>query len=183
MKEETFLHVSPVFNRESILKYGLIPHKPSLNHHAKTFLDFGMFQTLEDKMLYMWERCDKDNKFIKDAIYYFTWIKPRNAIHQQNDYNIIDPRLFLCSFTEMLYDVYEVKNITEVSRGIRDLHWQEPSNDRYSSIFNMDDKYAHKDKTLIFSRSIEQDIKIIKQASFEYINGKYRIKILKNINV
>ena len=180
---ESFIHVSPITNRASILQNGLHPHKPSLQHHVDAFLSFGYFQTREDKMLYLWESCDKDNKFIKDAIYYFTWIKPRNAIHKENDYQIIDPRLYLCNFTEMLYDVYEVKNITEVTRGVRDPHWQEPSSDRYSSIFNMDDKYAHNDKNLVFSRSIEKDIKIIKQASFEYINGQYRIKILKNVRI
>lgn len=184
MEQETYLHVSPVFNRESILTHGLKPSKPSLQHHVDSFLHWGMFNTRDDKVLYMWESCDKDNKFIKDALYYFAWIKPRNAIKREFDYGkIVHENLF--EFDSMLYDVYEIKNITEVSRrpGIRDYHAQEPGDNNYNSLYKMDPKYAHNDKTLVFSKSVEQDIRIIKQASLEYLNGKYRIKILKSVNL
>jgi len=186
---EEYLHISEVTNRESILKYGLLPHTPSLEHHSLCFMSNGWFKNMDDKILYMWLSCDKNDKYIKDGVYYQTWIKPRNKFHDpdlplyvKGIYNNVN----LYHSSEMLFDIWLVKSNSELykkeNRG-RDLHYQEPAESIRSSLYKMHEEYAHDDKELALSLDIEKDITLIKQAKYEYNvkTRKFSIKILKEV--
>ena len=69
-----YLHISERYNRESILKKGLLPSKVLLSEHLEDFREENFLSDKENKILYTWESSEKDNKFIKDMIYCKIWI-------------------------------------------------------------------------------------------------------------
>jgi len=177
------IHISEIYNRNSILKNGLFPTKVNLDHHLESFRENGYLPNDETKILYTWKDCNKNEKFIRDMIYCKTWLHPRNnlAIGEEEDY--IDFRNIdmnnLYPYKNMIYDVYKIENFNPLNSDV--CHVQEPDDSIYNTCYEMDDYYSHNDKVLLFSKKIEKNIKIIGQASLEIIGGKIITKIFKNI--
>jgi len=185
---EKFLHISPIINRISILQNGILPSKVVCpEHHLKYFRRDGLLTNNENKIIYFWCDCNKNEKFIKDMVYCKTWIEPRIKYIQEMDdleqyekgckilkklYNVN-----LYKYSKMIFDVFLIENIKEPRCNYRPLHSQEPSLDD-SVLGVMNDKYAHNNKELAFSKTPEKNIKIICQAQYYFYKGKETIKIL-----
>jgi hypothetical protein len=82
----------------------------------------------------------------------------------------------------MIYDIYKVINFNAVEDSLKLYHEQESSSDKYSTLYNMDERYQHTDKILILSKQKEQTIKRIGQAKM-WIDKKDRVQtqIFKSI--
>lgn len=178
------IHISERYNRNLILATGLKPSKVLLDQHLQSFHQLGYLPKNENKMLYMWQDSEKNAKFVKDMAYCKTWISPRNKLcsysnpDQWPDFSkIVMDKLY--PYKDMIYDIYAIKNPFYVNNF--ELHTQEPSENKQNSCYGMDDRYAHDDKVLILSRSIESDIKIVGQAVMHIDKrNKINIKIIKN---
>jgi hypothetical protein len=68
MGELTAIHISEIYNRDSILKNGLFPSEVLLPHHLERFREDGYLEEDENKMLYMWCDSEKNEKFIMKKI-------------------------------------------------------------------------------------------------------------------
>ena len=186
-----YIHISEKYNRNSILKNGLLASKVLLLDHLKDFKYNGYLSEDEDEILYAWLSSEKDNKFIKDMIYCKIWITPRNKmlINIENNSNNVFGNFdfknktnifYWTPYLNMIYDVYEIQNLNILNKDneTKIFHVQEPNDEYYDSLYEMDNKYAHDDKELCFSKSRELDFKIIKNAYLNINkNGKINIKI------
>ena len=182
------IHLSEIYNRESILKNGLLPSKIKLPMHLSYFKTMG-WCTDDDKILYSWEDCDKNEKYIKDMIYIKVFGHARNEIHdiyykKNNVYdkdNIQIKEFFnfkelgvmpIYDYDSMIFDVYGI----EEEGTYAGEHVQEPCDDEASSLCVMDEDYAHNDKDIMTYKKPVQ-AKLIGQASYHYSNNKINIKI------
>ena len=187
MSETSYIHISEITNRASILKNGLYPSEVLLSGHLESFRDLGYLNPNESKMLYTWKDSEKNEKFIKDMVYCKTFITPRNylAVNYEYDFNkkCLDFSALLNAFLykekSMIYDVYKINNMKELESNNR--HIQNPDDSIYSTCYGMDERYSHDDKILGFSKNVEKDVEIVGQAYFEYVNGKYEVKVLKDV--
>jgi hypothetical protein len=188
MKDRKFLHVSEVYKRESILKNGLLPSIPTLKNHLDGFHKAGILEQDENKILYTWLSCYQDNKFIKDAVYYRVWIRPRNviAVSTEREYSFINPVTSLYDYDKMIFDVYEISNMNILHHNGKysdfpyyAAHWQTCGVSRYNTLYKMDTRYEHNDKLMGFSKTPEKNLKIIKQAKMTINkNGRVDVKVI-----
>ena len=173
-----YVHISERFNRDSILQRGLMPTPILLPSHKEGFKKAGYINNACESVLYLWESCEKDNKFIKDMCFCKTWITPRNKVVMNRGYNYINPKTNLYPYDKMVFDVYEVSNINNVCDDFIGYHVQNPDDDISNTLYGMDDRYAHDDKRLVLSKSVEKNIRIIKTAYMSVEkNGKINVKI------
>lgn len=163
-----FFHVSECYNHNSIMRFGILPKSITLRHHEERFRDDGLLEEHENKIAYFIQDSDKNEKFIKDTIYGKVFITPRNKLA----YNDIDYHQYvgknLYKFNSMIFNIYLVYNISEAKENYRPLHWQIPGEHKWNSLYKMDERYAHDDKTLAFSKIPEMNIKLVQQAKFEF---------------
>jgi hypothetical protein len=192
------LHISPVYNRRSIAKLGIIPSKISLPAHLESFKKDNMC-TKDDKCVYSWLSCDKNEKFIRDMVFCNVWIDPRNDLADKSlkelkelekiygkfidlD-NCIDFRKLLnknlYNYREMIFDVYCAIEDTKLDTYY--IHQQYNDDNIFNTIHKMPDEYAHNDKRLVIFKKPLKNIKIIAQAKYYYDNKKYHIKVAKAI--
>jgi len=186
--EKIFFHISERYNRDSILKNGLYPTEVKLTNHLYHFRARNYLHFNENKILYMWEDSLKNKKFIKDMIYCKVWIHPRNKIYIDREKNFDDSDIFTFDFrkikmtnyypyTQMIYDIYKVKNIKQLNKFNQDIHVQLPDECYTSTLYHMDERYSHDDKILALSKNIEKDIEIVGSVKFEIDkNDKISIK-------
>lgn len=170
------LHISPIYNRKSILKNGIIPSPVKLTTHLKMFKEDKVC-TDDDKAIYTWESCDKNKKFVKDMIYCIAFIHPRNEIFEKNDENINYKKILyknLYKYDQMIFDIYKIEVPDKRHYGI---HLQEPSDSKYCTSYNMDDQYAHRDKFLHIYKEPLKNLEIIGKANYYYDNKKYNINL------
>jgi hypothetical protein len=180
---ETFFHISEVYNRKSILKNGIFPSKIKLDHHLDRFREDGLLNENENKISYFWQDSFHNKKFFIDMVFCKVWIHPRNDLFWEDnlndcfDYSKCTNKL-LYKYNKMIFDIYKVNKIKEHILNYRPLHEQICSDDKYSSLYKMPDKFCHDNKILAFSKSVEKDFKIIGQIKFEFTkNKKYSIKV------
>lgn len=183
-----FIHISECYKRDSIMKHGLIPAKPVLFNHIENFRKDGALKQDEDKVLYTWMSCYQDNKFIKDAVYYRAWIRPRNiiAVTTGQTYSFINHKTNLYKYDQMIFDVYEISNMNLLHQEFEGkmypyytMHVQRDNGSRTNTLHNMDTRYEHEDKLMGFSKTPEKDLRIIKQAKMTINkNGRIDVKII-----
>lgn len=143
-------HVSPVYNRNSIIKYGLMPSPVKLDHHKETFKYYDLLD-YEGKCLYTWVDSLNNKKFINDMIYCIVWLDPRNKIAKyfyENKYDLDMRRFYkkhLYFYSQMEFDVWSF-DYQDTSYDFTHEQW--PSDDYDFSSYGMDEKYAHKNKQL-----------------------------------
>lgn len=169
------LHVSESFNRTSILKRGLLPTKVLLPNHLETWKAYNLC-TEDDRILYTWQSCDKDAKFVKDMVFCKQFLHPRNALSLKNPNMDFSEILgdFMGSFSQMTYDVYEATVPDQKSFFI---HEQTPTLRKECSSFGMPYEFSHNDKILQMYKEPLTDLKIVGEASFEY--GKHNQYIVR----
>ncbi len=170
------LHISSVDNRSSIQKNGIIPTVIKNEGHLVSFRNYGVISKEENKAIYTWEDCDKNEKFIRDLIYAKIFIHPRNEMEYETDFSKIKTFDTLPYF-EMLYDVYSIEVPDEDSNF---WHSQEPSDNKFFSTYRMEDYYAHNDKHLFIYNKPLKDFSIVGQAYYEYDKKLDKI-LIKNI--
>jgi hypothetical protein len=181
---ETFFHVSEIYNRESILKRGIIPSKIIIDSHLEYFKEDNLLQDEENKIIYFWQDSENNEKFIKDMVYCKTFISPRNRLIKKDNKEIVDFSLLLKSnlykYEKMVFDIYKINKIKECIENYRPFHGQFPEENIYNSLYGMDERYAHNNKILAFSKTPEKNVKIVGQAEFMFTkNKKYEVKIIK----
>ena len=180
MKKSTYFHLSEIYNRDSIFEKGLLPSKIPLLSHLEGFRDLKLITKDEDKLLYSWQDCERNEKFTKDMIYCSVWINPRNKYVGDADIKKYTT-CHLYFYDQMIFDVYEISDMNNIpSFNISIYHEQSPGG-RHSSLYQMDDKYAHDDKVLGLSKRSETNIKIVGQAVMCHTKHGYDIKVLKNV--
>lgn len=173
------LHVSPRFNRESILKNWIHPSKINLEHHLDTFREMNIISPTENKIIYTWESVQNNEKFIKDHVYCIIWLHHRNNLCDKYDGGIDFSKLTISpiyKFNQMIFDIYS----SEVEEDdIWFYHEQTPSDDKFSSAYNMNEKYAHTDKPLrVYNKKLKP--KLIGKVLYKLEKqGKFTIKIIK----
>lgn len=194
-----YIHLTEIYNRESILKSGIIPSKIKLPQHLKFFKKYD-YCTEDGKMIYLWSDCLSNERFIKDMIY----IKVFG--HARNDYYNVMEKAFddgsaypkgikyyedyykdkfnmrklgtspIYKYDQMVFDVYLIETSADVKFG--GIHSQFPSDNIYNSLHLMDERYAHNDKELYVSKK-PLKIKIIGQAKYYYDNKKINIEVIR----
>jgi len=173
------IHISPVYNRDSIKANGIIPTKVRHLDHLAYFVERDIC-TKDGKAIYTWQDSIDNEKFIRDMIFCKVWIHPRNNMYNLYDQEYIDFRKVfdrnLCNYNYMLYDVYVIETPDSNSC---DYHIQLPSDNIFSTLWNMPGEYAHDHKRLFIFKNPLKSIKIIGQAQYYFDNNKYHIKILK----
>lgn len=172
-------HVSPVYNQKSIFQNGLVPTSIKLPQHKRRFEQRGLLDK-NNNGLYVWEDSPKNDKFIVDMVYCIVWIQPRNdLIDVENDHfpdfrKVTNKPLY--PYSQMEFDVYSFevkkKSFNEF------LHTQEPDDDINSSLYNMDEKYAHDDKKMVVLNK-KYHPKIVGRVSYYYDKSGINIKIRK----
>lgn len=183
---ETFFHISEFNNRDSILKNGLVPSKVKLPTHLNGFRNDGLLNYDEDNILYMWEYSqDRNEKFIKDMVFCKTFLTPRNEIAvndkttEEFDFSKIY-NLNLYKSNYQVFDIYEVTKINEINKNYRPYHWQINTKETGITTYNIPTEYAHDDKILVLSKSIEKNVRIVGQVEFNFTKKrKYDIKLVK----
>jgi hypothetical protein len=173
------IHISPVYNRQSIAEKGLIPTKIKLPHHLRDFKEHDVC-TKDDKVLYSWIDCNQNEKFIRDMIFCNLYINPRNALYDiKNFVESIDFRKLLnknmAPWSYMMYDVYEIK--AQLPKHTY-FHSQDPTGDINRTTYGMPDEYSHNDKVLCVLKEPQKKIRIIGQAEYYYDNG-HNIRIIR----
>ena len=187
----TAIHISEIYNRDSIIKSGLIPSTIGLDHHLERFREDGYLEENENKMLYMWLDSEKNERFIKDMMYCKMWITPRNKLfnkhlenHEEENYCDFSKVKMqsLYPYTGMIYDIYKITSPLTVTDDLNIYHEQESSDVNTSTVYHMDDRYAHNDKILILSKKVEKNIIRIGQAKV-WVDKKDKIqtKIFKSV--
>ena len=175
-------HISPAYNRKSIMKYGLVPSIVKLEHHKEAFEYYGLLNN-QGKCLYTWIDSLNNEKFIKDMIYCITWINPRNIIakyYYENGFDVDMDKFYnkqLYPYSQMEFDVY---SFSVDSKEYDFVHEQYPSNEKHLPLYGMDDKYSHTDKKLKILKNAVYNSYIV--GSGLYIQGKHNnmtIKILR----
>jgi hypothetical protein len=170
------LHISSVNNRSSIKENGIIPTIIKNEGHLFSFRNRGIISNSDNKAIYTWEDCDKNEKFVRDLIYAKVFIHPRNEMEYETDFSKIKT-LDILPYFEMLYDVYKIQVPDEDSSLY---HSQEPSDNKYNSTYEMEDFYAHDDKHLFIYNKPLKEFSIVGQAYYEYDKKLDKI-IIKNI--
>jgi len=174
------MHISQIFNRESIAKIGLIPTKIDLPWHLESFKEDRMC-TEDGKALYTWLDSDRNEKFIRDMIFCHIYIHPRNtlALYMEETSNGVDFRKFLnenmAPWNSMIYDVYVLETVWPRTSYF---HAQTSEVDIYSSTYGMPDEYAHDNKVLCMMNKPQKKIRRIGQAEYYYDNG-HNIRIIR----
>lgn len=175
------LHLSPIYNRKSILKNGIIP-TPVRYWHRPAFQKDGA--------------CDKNGyavyttgivmnveKFLCDHTYCCVFLHPRNKIpfpwkgEDYFDFSKLDGK-FLYNYTQMIFDVYEVE-VEDNGRWY--YHMQEPTDNKYGTCYHFSDKFSHNNKIIFVFPYKLTKVKIVAQTQF-YYDVKENIKMLKGIN-
>ena len=157
------LHVSESFNRSSILEKGLLPSRVLLPQHLEVWRELDLC-TPDGKILYTWESCNKDDKFIKDMVFCKQFLHPRNVMPYDTDYSKL-LTTFMGSAEHMTYDVYEA---TVPDHESLFTHVQTPELSVTNSAFGMPYEFAHNDKTLHVFKEPLKDLRIVGSAEFEY---------------
>lgn len=181
----TVFHVSPIYNRASILKHGIVPTPVHNSTHLEVMKENAL--TTEDgRATYTWIDSQKNSKYIRDLIYAITWIHPRNEIagyveKKYNDwikFHDVDHRRPIWKYDQMIFDVYAAN--VEHNDDFDFYHIQEPSPNTDNSAALMHDEFAHDDKQLaIFSKPL-RELRIVGQAIYRYDspNDSFTIKTM-----
>lgn len=173
------MHVSERKNRNSILKYGLLPTKVKNWQHLDYFKKHKKIKG--EKAIYTWLDSEYNEKFIKDLLYAKVWIHPRNTLFDYysdtfDDYiNFKKVSRFPFIQHDTLYDVYLIE---KANRSSDMWHGQIPSDNIYNSCYNMEDCYAHDNKIVYVYDEPVFITKIIGSAYYYFDNNKIHIKVL-----
>lgn len=120
-------------------------------------------------------------KYMKDHTYCIIFIHPRNHLIDDNknqiDFRLVENKL-LYKYSQMIFDIWEVIVKDSVCRWI---HCQEPSASYTNTCWNMDDRFAHNDKSLYVWPHKLNKIRLVAQTQF-YWDNRAHIKVLENIN-
>lgn len=176
-----YIHVSEIYNRESIEKNGLLPSKIKLPHHLSHFKAKD-FCTKGDKMVYTWGDCDDNEKFIRDMIYVKVWGDARNkiSIKNENKEPYVDFSKLgsapIYRYDQMFFDIHLIETSDEVPFG--GIHCQSSDENIYNSFHMMDDNYAHDNKKLYVSK-VPLKTRVIGKAQYYYSNNKINIKVIR----
>lgn len=142
------LHVSPVKNKDSILKYGLIGQEPLL---GDVFKD-QMPDRSKGAVFGLREGSDKQDKYLQDAAYWKIWGDPRNIFLKDMDYELYcryqeqGVTTFNHIKTEVTnFAVFEVEIIDEFTTFCYHLQYQEMG----LYWLDMNTRYEHFKKPLI----------------------------------
>lgn len=174
-------HVSPVYNRKSITKNGLVPTVPKLEEHAKTFQYYGLLDS-QGRCTYTWVDSPQNEKFIRDMIYCIVWIHPRNSIliKYENDgvekIRKISHRKPIYPYSQMEFDVY-CMNIESENSDFT--HSQTPSDEYDCSLYQMDERYSHTNKQLKILNTTIQNPKIVGKGLFRLDKYSFTVKIIR----
>lgn len=161
-----YLHLTPLKNKKSILKYGILPYYIDLENHWETFKYYGL---KERKCVYTWNgETYKNEKFIKDMIYCKEFIEPRNNLFDlrynyilKNKLDIDDPFNYI-NFKKLgqkLFNIHgdylllKIKNFNN-SINTSFFHEQSPATSDLNTTCVMSDKYSHNDKEIFISGSV-----------------------------
>lgn len=176
------IHISERENRDSILKHGILPSKITLDHHIEYLIESEIIEEDENKAAYFWIDSLKNEKYIKDMIYCKLWIHPRNRIYtpflEEHDGDIFDYSTlnrFWITRDNSLFDIY----VADVDDWERDIpHSQEPNQYKYSSLYQMNEKFAHDDKQLYITNKPVKNIEIVGTVLFnaDMANNTYNFK-------
>lgn len=178
-------HISPIYNRDSILENGILPTPVRNRDHLEHMQEHGIC-TKDGRGSYTWLDDSKNEKYIRDLIYAIVWIHPRNELtHYWTDVLRDWPefpkmhRRPMWKYDQMLFDVY-VADVPE--HYAHYIHQQEPNRAPDSTIYTMHDQYAHDEKQVIIYKEPLKHIRIVGQASYNYdsANDKISIKVLRN---
>ena len=146
------LHISPIYNRKSILKHGILPTFVKNDNHRLSFLENKLIDT-DLKGIYTWQDCHFNEKLIKDLVYAIVWIHPRNDIASDffNKFKYYidwryDHREPIYKWSQMLFDIY----IAETEKEEFDYLHIQTSDDAIgeTTTIKMHDKFTHENKPL-----------------------------------
>lgn len=180
----TVFHISPVYNRLSIRKNGIIPSRIEHEVHLKAFKKDGLC-TEDDKCIYTWQYSIHNEKFIRDMVFCKVWIEPRNKIYSpegrlhylSNKYfdfrTILNKNLY--QYGNMIYDVYAIE-VLEAE--LPWMHLQEPSDSITNTLYHMSDAYAHNNKRLHIYKKALKNFEIVGSTAYYCDNNRYHIKII-----
>jgi len=70
------IHLSPIYNRQSILKNGIIPTKIKIPSHSEAFRDI----SIDDNIIYSWADGHSNEQYIKDMIYCLIYISKKSFL-------------------------------------------------------------------------------------------------------
>ncbi|MFW6026170.1 MAG: hypothetical protein ACOCRX_07490 [Candidatus Woesearchaeota archaeon] len=173
-----FIHVSEIYNRENILKNGILSSKVKNPMHLKTFQEDGIID--DDKCVYSWVYDENNEKFIRDFVYCRVWIHGRNNIideYENFDFSLISGPIY--PYNQMIFDVYEINEEGYNPDDYNYTHTQEPYDDITFSTYKMNEEFAHDNKKLfIFNHGIK-NFRIVSQCIYYYdsLNDKISIKL------
>ena len=175
-----YIHLTEIYNRNSIEQNGLTPSKIKLPNHLTFFKKKGLC-TKDDKMIYTWSDCFENEKFIRDMVYIKIFGHARNELSiNQNDYPpYIDFSKLgstpIYKHNQMIFDIHLIDTNEEVY--FAGIHLQTPDDSKTNSLHMMDEKYSHVNKKLYVSKQ-KLKTKVIGQALFYYDNS-INIKVLR----
>jgi len=171
------LHLSPIYNRKSIFKHGIIP-KPVREWHRQPLQKAGDC-TKEGLGVYTTAETIFCEKYIKDHTYCCIFLHPRNNLIKDNSFNFrkVENKL-LYQWDQMIFDIWEadVKDNTEYW-----LHVQQSTENFENSCFHFDDRFAHVNKPIYVWPYKLTEIKLVMQSQFYWNNRRAHIKVLNNI--
>ena len=142
-------HLTKLSNLDSILKVGLLGSKPKLYHHLEQFQKDGL---QGDKVIYTWGESYKLVKYVKDMVYCKQFIHPRYS--KVDGYDFSKDREI--NFRNERYVLLKIDSEENYLNSYT--HWQTAGNDRYDTLFNMEEEFEHDDKpVLIFTGKIKPE--------------------------
>lgn len=189
MSRLKLFHVSPAYNRSSIMKHGIVPTPIRNTTHKDTMIEDGL-STSDGRAVYTWLDSEKNSKYVRDLIYAIVWIHPRNDIadyvkEKHADwlkFHDVDHRRPIWKHDQMLFDVYAIDAVRDDDGYDFDYyHIQEPASNTDNSAALMHDEYAHDDKKLVIYSEPLHSFKIVGQALYRYDepNNVFTIKIIR----
>ncbi len=173
-----YIHVSEIYNRESIEKNGLLPSKIKLPSHINYFKNNNLC-TKDGKMIYTWGDCDNNEKFIRDMIYIKVFGHARNDIYENEPPYINFEKLGsspIYKYDQMIFDVHLIETNDNIPFG--GIHLQSSDESIYNTLHMMDDYYAHNNKKLYVSKTMLRT-RVVGKAQYYYSNNKINIKVVK----
>lgn len=188
-KNITAFHVSPIYNRASIVERGILPTYIQNSTHRELMISDGTAGK-DGKAIYTWLDSENNSKYIRDLIYAITWIHPRNAIgdyfelvhNEWLKFHDVDHRRPIWTHNEMIFDVYAIKALgPEGDTDYQYTHIQKPAPDTDNTAAVMHDEFAHFDKKLIMYTKPLTEFRIVGQGYYKYDepNNSFAIKVLR----
>ena len=178
----TVFHISPIYNRKSILQHGIRPAKVEREEHLARFKEDNC-ATEDGKAVYTWWDCDLNEKYALDTVFCKIWLDPRNRLQAPVKEEVIDMRplvdKFLYPHDHMIFDVYaiEVEDLPAWYVHAQPCLSRDIGGHIYNTGYDMPQEYCHEEKVICIFPYTLANPRIVSRVLFSYDNKKYNLKI------